>query len=95
MAIDEKTVQKIAKLARIRVDASEYAPLAQEISGILGWIEQLQEVNTDDVAAMTSVSTVTLPQREDKVTEANQHEAILKNATISEHGCFVVPKVIE
>ena len=95
MSIDEKTVVKIARLARIHIPEAERASVAQEMSGILGWIAQLQEVNTDGIEALASVSPVTLPRRADVVTEGNQQDAILKNAPASEHGCFVVPKVVE
>lgn len=95
MSIDEKTVSKIAKLARIRILESDRGEVAEEMSSILGWIEQLQEVDTDGVPALASVSPVTLPRRADHVTEGNQRDALLQNAPFSEHGCFAVPKVIE
>lgn len=95
MSIDVKTVAKIAKLARIAVPEHDRARVAQEMSGILGWIEQLQEVDTKDVAPLASVSRITLPLRADMVTDGNQRDAILRNAPESEHGCFVVPKVVE
>ena len=92
--LDKQAVAKIARLARIAVTEEEKEHFAREISGILQWVEQLNEVNTDNVPQLTSVSAVKLPWREDKVTDGNQQEAILANAT-NEHGCFVVPKVIE
>lgn len=94
MVLDEKAVAKIAKLARIAVTDAEKAHYAKEISGILQWMEQLNEVNTDNVPQLASVADVVLPRREDKVTDGNQQDAVLKNA-VNEHGCFVVPKVIE
>ncbi len=95
MTIDTKTVAKIAKLARIRVSVDEQEHFAKEINGILQWVEQLQEVNTDGVPQMTSVCDVKLPWREDKVTDGGVQEKILFNAPKSAYGCFSVPKVIE
>ena len=94
MALDAQTVAKIARLARIKLTDEQKTHYTSEISGILKWVEQLGEVNTDNVPQLTSVSAVKLPWREDKVTDGNQQEAILKNAP-NEHGCFVVPKVME
>ena len=95
MALDSQAVAKIARLARIKVSEEEKAHYAREISGILQWVEQLNEVNTDGVPMLTSVSAVKLPWREDVVTDGNQPEAVVKNAPASDYGCFVVPKVIE
>ncbi|MFM9890342.1 MAG: Asp-tRNA(Asn)/Glu-tRNA(Gln) amidotransferase subunit GatC [Rickettsiales bacterium] len=95
MALNEKDVEKIARLARIRLSAAEVPHYMGEINGILKWIEQLQEVNTDGVAALSSVSNQSLPWRADLVTDGAQQEAILKNATDAQYGCFAVPKVIE
>ena len=95
MALDIAAVAKIARLARIEVSESDKQHVAQEISGILQWVEQLNEVNTDGVPQMTSVSAVKLPWRKDEVTDGNQTEAVVKNAPQSDYGCFVVPKVME
>ena len=95
MALTEKDVLKIAKLSRIRLDSAEVAHYQGEINGILKWIEQLQEVNTDGVAALASVSEQLLPWRKDEVTDGGIQEQILKNATDAAYGCFAVPKVIE
>lgn len=96
MAIDEKTVQRVAHLARLALPADRLAPMAQEISGILAWIEQLQEVDVKNVAPMTSaVAGFALPLREDVVTEGANAAAILVNAPKAEHGFFVVPRVVE
>ncbi len=95
MALDTQTVAKIARLARIEVTEAEKVHFAREISGALQWFEQLNEVNTDGVPQMTSVSDVKLPRREDKVTDGAQQEAVLKNAPASDYGCFVVPKAME
>ncbi len=95
MSVDEKTVRHIAKLARIAVSDAEVAALAPELSNILGWVEQLGEVNVDGVAPMTAVIPNTLRLREDVVTEGNRRDDILANAPAAEHGFFAVPKVIE
>ena len=95
MALDTKAVAKIARLARIAVTDEEKDHFAREISGILQWVEQLNEVNTDGVPQMTSVAAMTLPRRQDVVTDGNQVEAVVANAPASDYGCFVVPKVIE
>ena len=95
MALDIAAVAKIARLARIEVSDSEKQHISVEISGILQWVEQLNEVNTDGVPQMTSVSAVKLPWRKDVVTDGNQQEAVVKNAPQSDYGCFVVPKVME
>lgn len=95
MSIDIPTVTKIAKLARIRLTDDEKSHYAQEIGGIMKWIEQLQTVNTDGVEPLMSVSETTLPLRKDEVTDGGYSDAVVKNAPKSEYGCFVVPKVIE
>ncbi|MDX2113265.1 MAG: Asp-tRNA(Asn)/Glu-tRNA(Gln) amidotransferase subunit GatC [Alphaproteobacteria bacterium] len=95
MTITAQDVTKIARLARIRVSEDEKEHYAKEISGILQWIEQLQEVKTDGVPQMVSVADIRLPWRADKVTEGGQQDAVVKNAPASDYGCFVVPKVIE
>lgn len=95
MALTPQDTKKIAKLARLRVSEDEVTHYTAEINGILHWIEQLQEVNTDGVEQMTSVADITLPLRADKVTDGGIQEAVLKNAPKADYGCFVVPKVIE
>lgn len=95
MSLDEATVARIARLARIRIEPEGRAALAKELSGILGWIEQLNEVNTDDVAPMTAVGDVTLALRPDEVTDGDKVERILANAPQQQDGHFVVPKVVE
>ena len=95
MSVDEKTVERIAHLARIRLDEAERGPLAGELSQILDWVEQLAEVDTENVAPMTSVADMKLPWRADEVTDGNCRDDILANAPQTEHGFFVVPKVIE
>lgn len=95
MSVDAATVRHIAKLARIAVSEEEVAALAPELSNILGWIEQLQEVDVAGVAPMTAVIPNTLRLRDDIVTEPDRRDEILKNAPVAEHGFFAVPKVIE
>jgi len=95
MSIDEKTVLKVAKLARLDL-APERAPaMAQELNAILAWIEQLNEVDVEGVEPMTSAVETALPMREDVVTDGDAPERVLKNAPRSEDGFFVVPKVVE
>jgi aspartyl-tRNA(Asn)/glutamyl-tRNA(Gln) amidotransferase subunit C len=95
MALDKATVAHIAALARIRLSEAELDPLAEELSHILTWMEQLNEVDTSGVAPMTSVMSAGLPMREDEVTNGGRREEILANAPRTAHGFFVVPKVIE
>ena len=95
MALDKSAVAHIAALARIRLDETELEPLAQELSRIVGWFEQLAEVDTSDVAPMTSVAAMRLPMRDDEVTDGDRRDAILGNAPQSTKGFFAVPKVIE
>lgn len=95
MSLDKDTVKNIAYLARIRVGDDQLQPLAGELSSIMDWIEQLQELDTDGVEPMASVSDVTLPQRKDVVTDGNCQSAVLKNAPDREEGFFTVPKVVE
>lgn len=95
MSVDQGTVRHIAKLARIHVSDEEVAALAPELSNILGWIEQLGEVNVEGVQPMTAVIPNTLRLRQDEVTDGGIRDAVLANAPSAEHGFFAVPKVIE
>ena len=95
MALDRDTVRQIAFLARIKVPEEALDGLAAELSNILGWIEQLNEVDTDGVEPMTSVADLTLPERKDVVTDGNYPERILANAPEADDGFFAVPKVVE
>jgi aspartyl-tRNA(Asn)/glutamyl-tRNA(Gln) amidotransferase subunit C len=95
MAIDAATVKKVANLARIREPEDRLEPLAQELSAILAWIEQLNEVDTDGVEAMTSVVAAKLPMREDVVTDGDCASKVLANAPRTARGFFIVPKVVE
>ena len=95
MSLDEATVARIARLARIAVPEDELAPLADELSHIMKWIEQLNEVDTEGVPPMTSVVAMQLAWREDRVTDGGRPEDILANAPERDDGYFVVPKVVE
>ena len=95
MSVDTATVRHIAKLARIRMDDAEIDALVPELNNILGWIEQLGEVNTDGVEPLTAVIDQKLRLREDAVTDGDRREDVLANAPGAEHGFFAVPKVIE
>ncbi len=100
MALDKAAVAHIAALARIRLAETELEPLAAELSQILSWVEQLNEVDTSGVAPLTSVVAVGLPMREDRVTDGDRRDAILGNAPHAapsggRAGFFAVPKVVE
>lgn len=95
MSVDAATVRKVAGLARIAISDAEAEALVPELNNILGWIEQLQEVDTAAVAPMTAVIANRLRLREDAVTDGDIRDIILANAPQAEHGFFAVPKVIE
>ena len=95
MSVDTATVKKVASLARIAISDSDAERLAPELNNILGWIEQLGEVDTAKVEPMTAVIPNTLRLRADVVTEGQQRDAVLQNAPQGEHGFFTVPKVVE
>ena len=95
MSVDVSTVKKVAGLARIAISDAEADALVPELNNILGWIEQLQEVDTSGVAPMTAVIPNTLRLRDDVITEGNIRDQVLANAPQAEHGFFAVPKVIE
>lgn len=95
MSVDAETVKRIGRLARIRVGEDEVAAYATEINAILGFAEQLNEVDVTGVEPMTSVTPMALPRREDKVTDGGYPEKIVANAPLSEDNFFMVPKVVE
>ena len=95
MAVDKETVAEIARLARIRITAAESQALTGELSNILDWVEQLSDLETEGVPPMTSVVAREAPLREDRVTDGDRAEAIVKNAPEPAHGFFTVPKVVE
>jgi aspartyl-tRNA(Asn)/glutamyl-tRNA(Gln) amidotransferase subunit C len=95
MALDKATVARIAALARIRLAPEELEPLADELSHILLWVEQLNELDTEGVAPLASTAASGLPMREDRVSEGDRRADILKNAPQQARGFFAVPKVVE
>jgi aspartyl/glutamyl-tRNA(Asn/Gln) amidotransferase, C subunit len=95
MAIDAATVRKVARLARIAEPEEKLEALARELTGIMTWIEQLNEVDTDGVEPMTSAVAATLPMREDVVTDGGDPQKVLSNAPKTVDGFYVVPKVVE
>ena len=95
MAIDAATVRKVAKLARLSEAEARLEPLAAELNGIMTWIEQLSDVDTDGVEPMASAVELKLPMREDVVTEGGDPAKVLANAPSSKDNFFVVPKVVE
>ncbi len=95
MSIDIDTARKVAHLARIAVDENELPALAGELSNILTFMEQLNEVDVEGVEPMTSVTPVRLKRREDVVTDGDYQEKILANAPDAREGFFAVPKVVE
>ena len=95
MSVDAKTVKRIGSLARIRIEESEVEKYQGELNAIIGFIEQLGEVNVEGVEPMTSVTPMTLRRREDKVTDGGYPEKVVANAPLSQDNFFMVPKVIE
>jgi aspartyl-tRNA(Asn)/glutamyl-tRNA(Gln) amidotransferase subunit C len=95
MAIDAATVRKVAHLARIKTPEDRLEPLAQELNGILAWIEQLNEVDVAGIEPMTSNVAQPLRLRNDVVSDGDKVEDVLSNAPSSAEGFFVVPKVVE
>ncbi|MFA5580879.1 MAG: Asp-tRNA(Asn)/Glu-tRNA(Gln) amidotransferase subunit GatC [Paracoccaceae bacterium] len=95
MSIDTETARRVAKLARIRVEEDKLPALAAEFNAMLGFIEQLREVNVDGVEPMTSVTPQRLPRRADVVTDGGIQDQILANAPDAREGFFAVPKMVE
>ncbi|MEM8537555.1 MAG: Asp-tRNA(Asn)/Glu-tRNA(Gln) amidotransferase subunit GatC [Pseudomonadota bacterium] len=95
MSIDTATAAKVAKLARIRVEEDDLPALAQEFNTILGFIEQLSEVDVEGVEPMVSVTPMRLKRRDDHVTDGNHPTEALSNAPDAREGFFAVPKVVE
>lgn len=95
MHVDEDTVKRIARLARIKVSDGEAKSLVDELSGILDWVEQLDEVDTSAIDPMTRVVPIELKQRKDEVTDGGYPDKIVANAPEREDHFFVVPKVVE
>ena len=95
MSIDIETARKVAKLARIRVDEAHLPKLAEQLSGILGFMEQLNEVDVTGIEPMVSVTPMRLARRVDVVADGNIQAQIVKNAPDAREGFFAVPKVVE
>jgi len=95
MSVNTEQVRHIAKLARIAMSDAEVEAMVPELNNILGWVEQLGEVNTDGVEPLTAVIDQKLRLRDDAVTDGDKHDAVLANAPEGQHGFFAVPKVIE
>lgn len=95
MSVDAATVKRIGRLARIRVEESEVEKYQGEINAILGFVEQLREVDVEGVEPMTSVTPMQLRRRDDVVTDGGYPERVVSNAPLTEDNFFMVPKVIE
>ena len=95
MSVDKDTVKRVAKLARISVSDAEAEGLQGELNTILGFVEQLNEVDVEGVVPMTSVTPMTMRKREDAVTDGDKAGDIVANAPLTEDHYFVVPRVVE
>jgi aspartyl-tRNA(Asn)/glutamyl-tRNA(Gln) amidotransferase subunit C len=95
MKVDEATVRHVARLARIKVNDAEAKSLQKELTSILNWVEQLDEVDTANVEPMFRVDGLSLPQRKDEVTDGGIADEIMQNAPLTEDHFFLVPKVVE
>lgn len=95
MSLSKDDVKKIAKLSRIALTDEQVDHFQGELSSIFNWIEMLQEVDTDNIPQLASVSDTTLPHRKDEVSDGDYVEDVLKNAPMTTFQCYVVPKVVE
>jgi len=95
MSVDAATVKRIGRLARIRIEDDEVAGYQSELNAILGFVEQLSELDVTGVEPMTSVTPMTLRRRDDAITDGGYAEEIVGNAPLSEDNFFMVPKVVE
>ena len=95
MKIDKNTINKIARLSRIKLDDKESEDYIKDLNSILDWVEQLNEVNTENVEPLSNISSSVLPKREDTPKDANSSDEILENAPDKLEGFFAVPKVVE
>ena len=95
MKLDTNTINKIAKLARIKLSEEEARDLLKDMNSILDWVEQLNEVNTDLIEPLANISSSTLPQRKDESRDVNSSDEILQNSPDKLEGYFAVPKVVE
>lgn len=94
-AVSAEDVKKIARLSRLHVEEERLQPLADDLNGILSWIEQLNEVDVEGVEPMTSAVDMSAPLREDAITDGNKRDDVLKNAPKKDDGFFVVPRSVE
>lgn len=95
MSVDLATVKRVARLSRIAVSDEEAGRMMGELNGILGFVEQLSEVDVSGVEPMTSVTPITMRRREDAVTDGDKAEAVVANAPATDQNFFLVPKVVE
>ena len=95
MPIDNQTVRKVSKLAKIKINEKEENKLIEELNNILGWVDELKKVDTEQIEPMLSVFNESMTMRKDEVSSEISDELVLKNAPESKSGFFVVPKVIE
>ena len=95
MSLDTDTVRRIANLARIKIEDQKLAPLADELSHIISWIEQLSEVDTNAVVPMANMTKIDMPSRSDVISDGNCEDLVLANARDSVPPYFSVPKVVE
>jgi aspartyl-tRNA(Asn)/glutamyl-tRNA(Gln) amidotransferase subunit C len=95
MSIDTETARRVAKLARIKVEDEDLPALAQDFNRILGFVEQLNEVDVEGIEPMTSVTPMRLKRRVDEVTDGGIADEVLSNAPDAREGFFAVPKVVE
>ena len=95
MSVNEEQVRHVARLARLALSDAEINTMVPELNNILGWVEQLSEVDTDGVEPLTAVIDLKLRLRDDVVDDGGVREAVLANAPDAQHGFFAVPKVIE
>jgi aspartyl-tRNA(Asn)/glutamyl-tRNA(Gln) amidotransferase subunit C len=95
MSVDKETVKRVAHLARIKVTDQETESLQDELNAILGFVEQLNEVDVDGVEPMTSVTPMAMKKRVDEITDGGKSDDIVANAPASEDHYFLVPKVVE
>ena len=95
MSIDNQTVRKVSKLAKIKINEKEETRFIEELNNILGWVDELKKVDTEQIEPMLSVFNESMVMRKDEVSSKISDELVLKNAPESKSGFFVVPKVIE
>jgi aspartyl-tRNA(Asn)/glutamyl-tRNA(Gln) amidotransferase subunit C len=95
MSIDNQTVRKVSKLAKIKINEKEETKFIEELNNILGWVDELKKVDTEQIEPMLSVFNESMAMRKDEVSSEISDELVLKNAPESKSGFFVVPKVVE